>query len=124
MLCKRENEIESIRKQIAELENLDATLKKRQATLRRDIRMMEDILAEGKISEANLRLLVDKIYIAERDGKLDLDIHLKAPLQTHGQIYENGEITEGWGALNYDFDRLGASLMDDTDFYDDEEAYA
>ena len=123
MIQKREDEIESIRKQIAELENLDATLKKRQATLKRDIRMMEDILAEGKISEANLRLLVDKIYITERDGKLDLDIHLKAPFQTHGQIYENGEIVEGWGALNYDFDRLGAILMDESYLYD-EEAYA
>ena len=52
-----------------------------------------------------------------------MDIHLKAPFQTHGQIYENGEIVEGWGALNYDFDRLGAILMDESYLYD-EEAYA
>ena len=80
--------------------------------------MMEDILVERKTSEANLGLQVDKIYITERDGKLDLDIHLKAPLQTHSQVYEKGEIVDGWGALRYDFDRLGAILMDDTGFYD------
>lgn len=106
MIQKREDEIESIRKQIKELENLDATLKKRQATLKRDIRMMEDILAEEKISEANLRLLVDKIYITERDGKLDLDIRIKAPFRTHGETYENGEVTKSWAAWNFDDDRL------------------
>lgn len=112
MIQKREDEIESIRKQIKELENLDATLKKRQATLKRDIRMMEDILAEEKISEANLRLLVDKIYITERDGKLDLDIRIKAPFRTHGETYENGEVTKSWAAWNFDDDRLWDIIME------------
>lgn len=113
MIQKREAEIADLKKQIAELENLEDTLKQRQATLRRDIRLMDSILAEGAISEANLRLLVDKIYIAERNGKLDVDIHLKAPFQTHGLVYENGEVTEAWGSQDYDWDRLGAILMED-----------
>ena len=110
MIQKREEEITAIKRQISELENLDAALKKRQATLKRDISLMDDILAEGYISEANLRLLVEKIYITEQDGKLNVDIHLKAPFRTHGQIYENGEVTESWSAWNYDYDRLGAIL--------------
>ena len=110
MIQKREEEIAAIKKQISELENLDAALKKRQATLKRDISLMDDILAEGNISEANLRLLVEKIYITEQDGKLNVDIHLKAPFRTHGQIYENGKVTESWSAWNYDYDRLGAIL--------------
>ncbi len=113
MIQKREAEIADLKKQIAELENLEDTLKQRQATLRRDIRLMDSILTEGAISEANLRLLVDKIYIAERNGKLDVDIHLKAPFQTHGLVYENGEVTEAWGSQDYDWDRLGAILMED-----------
>jgi len=110
MIQKREEEIAAIKRQISELENLDAALKKRQATLKRDISLMDDILAEGNISEANLRLLVEKIYITEQDGKLNVDIHLKAPFRTHGQTYENGEVTESWSAWNYDYDRLGAIL--------------
>ena len=110
MIQKREEEIAAIKRQISELENLDAALKKRQATLKRDISLMDDILAEGNISEANLRLLVEKIYITEQDGKLNVDIYLKAPFRTHGQTYENGEVTESWSAWNYDYDRLGAIL--------------
>jgi len=110
MIQKREEEIAAIKRQICELENLDAALKKRQAKLKRDISLMDDILAEGYISEANLRLLVEKIYITEQDGKLNVDIHLKAPFRTHGQTYENGEVTESWSAWNYDYDRLGAIL--------------
>lgn len=110
MIQKREEEIAAIKRQISELENLDAALKKRQATLKRDISLMDDILAEGYISEANLRLLVEKIYITEQDGKLNVDIHLKAPFRTHGQTYENGEVTDSWSAWNYDYDRLGAIL--------------
>ena len=110
MIQKREEEIAAIKRQISELENLDAALKKRQAKLKRDISLMDDILAEGYISEANLRLLVEKIYITEQDGKLNVDIHLKAPFRTHGQTYENGEVTESWSAWNYDYDRLGAIL--------------
>lgn len=110
MIQKREAEIAAIKRQISELENLDAALKKRQATLKRDISLMDDILAEGYISEANLRLLVEKIYITEQDGKLNVDIHLKAPFRTHGCTYENGEVTESWSAWNYDYDRLGAIL--------------
>lgn len=110
MIQKREEEIVAIKRQVSELENLDAALKKRQAKLKRDISLMDDILAEGYISEANLRLLVEKIYITEQDGKLNVDIHLKAPFRTHGQTYENGEVTESWSAWNYDYDRLGAIL--------------
>ena len=52
--------------------------------------MMDDILKEGHLSEAHLRLLVDKIYVHEEDGKLSLDICLKAPFRDHLDIYENG----------------------------------
>lgn len=115
MIQKREAEIESLKKQIAQLESIESTLRQRQATLRRDIRMIDDILAEGHISEANLRLLVEKIYITEHDGKLDLDIRLKAPFRTHGYDYEDGEIVDAFASQDYDWDRLGAILMAEWD---------
>lgn len=114
MIQKREAEIASIKKQLAELESLEDTLKTRQAELKRDIRMMDDILAEGNISESNLRLLVEKIYISEHDGKLDVDIHLKAPFRTHVDFYEKGEVVESGASLLYDFDRLGAFFEGDS----------
>ena len=122
MIQKREAEIASIKKQLAELESLEDTLKTRQAQLKRDIRMMDDILSEGNISESNLRLLVEKIYISEYDGKLDVDIHLKAPFRTHVDFYEKGEVVESGASLLYNFDRLGAffegdSWEDDIDGY-------
>lgn len=114
MIQKREAKIASIKKQLAELESLEDTLKTRQAELKRDIRMMDDILAEGNISESNLRLLVEKIYISEHDGKLDVDIHLKAPFRTHVDFYEKGEVVESGASLLYDFDRLGAFFEGDS----------
>lgn len=114
MIQKREAEIASIKKQLAELESLEDTLKTRQAQLKRDIRMMDDILSEGNISESNLRLLVEKIYISEHDGKLDVDIHLKAPFRTHVDFYEKGEVVESGASLLYDFDRLGAFFEGDS----------
>ena len=85
---------------------MEATLRSRQAKLKRDIRMMDDILNEGTLSEANLRMLVDKIYVHEEEGRLSLDIHLKAPFRDHLDIYENGRQTECLVLQNGDFEPL------------------
>ncbi len=113
MIQKREAEIASARKQIEELQNIEATLRSRQAKLKRDITMMDDILKEGHLTEAHLRLLVDKIYVHEEDGKLSLTIYLKAPFRDHLDIYENGEQTDCYLSQNYDFERLGRIIMSD-----------
>ena len=106
MIQKREAEIAAARKQIEELQNIEETLRSRQAKLKRDISMMGDVLKEGHLSEAHLRLLVDKIYVHEEDGKLSLDICLKAPFRDHLDIYENGEQTECWIPHSYGFELL------------------
>lgn len=113
MIQKREAEIAAAQKQIEELQNIEETLRSRQAKLKRDISMMDDILKEGHLSEAHLRLLVDKIYVHEEDGKLSLDICLKAPFRDHMDIYENGEQTECYLSQSYDFERLGHIIMKD-----------
>ena len=116
MIQKREEEIAAAKKQIAELQNIEATLRSRQSMLKRDISMMDDILKEGKLSEAHLRMLVERIYVHEEDGKLSLNICLKAPFRDHIDVYENGEQTECWLSQDYDFERLGPIIM--RDFYE------
>ena len=64
----------------------------------------------------HLRMLVEKIYVHEEDGKLSLNICLKAPFRDHIDVYENGEQTECWLSQDYDFQRLGPIIM--RDFYE------
>ena len=113
MIQKREEEIAAAKKQIEELQNISAVLRDRQAKLKRDISMIDDILAEGTMTEAHLRMLVEKIYVQETDGKLSLDIQIKAPFRTHLDVYENGTLTERYGALDFDWDRLARLLYGD-----------
>lgn len=113
MIQKREEEIAAAKKQIEELQNISAVLRERQTKLKRDISMIDDILAEGTMTEAHLRMLVEKIYVQETDGKLSLDIQIKAPFRTHLDVYENGMLTEQYGALDFDWDRLAQLLYGD-----------
>ena len=54
---------------------------------------MDDILSEEKISEAHLRMLIEKIYVCETAEGISLDIRVKAPFQNHTDTYENGVLT-------------------------------
>ena len=87
------------------------TLRSQQSKLKRDIGMMDDILEEGKLSEAHLMMLVDRIYVHEEDGKLSLDIRLKAPFQDHLDIYESGRQTECLVPQEGGFERLERLIM-------------
>ena len=93
MIAKREEQIAQARKRITELENIGQVIRSRQAKLRKDIGLIDDILADGNLTEAHLRLLVEKIYVYESEGGLSLDIHIKAPFQNHTDSYENGVLT-------------------------------
>ncbi len=106
MIQKREEEIAAAKKQIEELQNISAVLRERQAKFKRDISMIDDILTEGAMTEAHLRMLIEKIYVQETNGTLSLDIQIKAPFRTHLDVYENGVLTEQYGALDFDWDRL------------------
>ena len=93
MITKREEQIAQAKKRIVELENIGQMIRSRQAKLRKDIGLIDDILADGNLTEAHLRLLVEKIYVYENEGGLSLDIHIKAPFQNHTDSYENGVLT-------------------------------
>lgn len=113
MIAKREEQIAEAKKQIEELQNISEMLRSRQARLKRDISLIDDILQDGKMSEAHLKMLVEKILVHEEDGKLDLEIRLKAPFQDHLDIFENGEQTDSILSAEFDYDRLGAIIYGD-----------
>ena len=113
MIAKREEQIAEAKKQIEELQNTSEMLRSRQAKLKRDISLIDDILREGKMSEAHLRMLVEKILVHEEDGKLDLEIRLKAPFRDHLDVFENGAQTDCFPTADFDYDRLGAAIYGD-----------
>ena len=113
MIAKREEQIAEAKKQIEELQNISEMLRSRQAKLKRDISLIDDILREGKMSEAHLRMLVEKILVHEEDGRLDLDIRLKAPFRDHLDVFENGAQTDCFPTADFDYDRLGAVIYGD-----------
>ncbi len=113
MIAKREEQIAEAKKQIEELQNISEMLRSRQAKLKRDISLIDDILREGKMSEAHLRMLVEKILVHEEDGRLDLEIRLKAPFRDHLDIFENGAQTDCFPSVDFDYDRLGAVIYGD-----------
>lgn len=93
MIVKREEQIVQAKKKIAELENLGQTIRSRQAKLRKDISLIDQILADGSMTEAHLRLLIEKIYVYETENGLHLEIKVKAPFQNHTDTYEDGVLT-------------------------------
>ena len=48
MIAKREEQIAEAKKQIEDLQNISEMLRSRQAKLKRDISLIDDILREGK----------------------------------------------------------------------------
>lgn len=113
MIAKREEQIAEAKKQIEELQNISEMLRSRLTRLKRDISLIDDILREGKMSEAHLRMLVEKILVHEEDGRLDLDIRLKAPFRDHLDVFENGAQTDCFPTADFDYDRLGAAIYGD-----------
>ncbi len=93
MIAKREEQIAQAKKKIAELENLGQTIRSRQAKLRKDISLIDQILADGQMTEVHLRLLIEKILVYETEGGLRLEIKVKASFQNHTDTYENGVLT-------------------------------
>ena len=93
MIAKREEQIAQAKKRIAELENLGQVIRSRQAKLKKDISLIDQILEDGQLTEAHLRLLIEKIIVFETEDGLHLEIKVKAPFQNHTDTYENGVLT-------------------------------
>ena len=83
MLKSCEADIKSFTEQIAGIRNYDETIKKRKTEIKEGIDMLDEIIRNGAISDTSLRMLVKKIIITERKGKLKIKIQLNADFSTH-----------------------------------------
>lgn len=91
MLKICEEDIQQIIEEIESIKDYNTTIKKRKSELKKTVDMIEEIIKDGAISDANLRLLVDEIKIYESDKKLRIEINLKAKFTKHYEIYgKNG----------------------------------
>ena len=79
MIETKREEIKNFKKEVYEIENIDKTIKERKATLKHSIELLDDIIAENNISNANLHLMFEKIVIEETEEGLNLDLRLKSP---------------------------------------------
>ena len=95
MLEKCESDIQKFEDEIKSIQDYNSTIKKRKAEMKDSVEIIEEIIKEGAISDANLRLLVDKIIIFEKGKKLKIKIKLNAKFRKHKDCYdENGNLTE------------------------------
>lgn len=69
---------------------MNKTIKKRKAEIRNSIELFDKIIADGAISDSDLRMLIDKIEISENNGKLDINIILNGKFKEH--IFNQDEI--------------------------------
>ena len=91
MLEKCESDIKNLTNRIAELENMDTTIKKRKAEISSSIEIFNKIIDEGIISDSDLRMLIDKIEISEKDSKLDISITLNGKFKEDNLKYNESE---------------------------------
>ena len=74
MIEKRENEIAELQQKITDCREYDKVCKQRQQMLTSTSILLDDILSEGRISDANLRMLVNGVTIHQNEDK-SLDVH-------------------------------------------------
>lgn len=92
MLEACENDIQQIKQEIESIKDYNTTIKKRKSEIKQTVDLIEEIVKDGAISNANLRLLVDEIKIYESDKRLKIEINLKANFAKHFEIYgKSGE---------------------------------
>lgn len=92
MLEVCENDIQQIKQEIESIKDYNTTIKKRKSEIKQTVDLIEEIVKDGAISNANLRLLVDEIKIYESDKRLKIEINLKANFTKHFEIYgKSGE---------------------------------
>lgn len=93
MLTECEADIARIEKELHDIENYSETINKRKQEMKSTIDMIDQIIKEGAVSDANLRILVDKIIISESDDGLHITINLNAGFTSHLQLFDsNGNL--------------------------------
>ena len=61
----------------------NATIKSRKSDIKSTIELLEKIVQEGEITDANIRMLVNKIVVSEQNGMISIQIKLNAKFTNH-----------------------------------------
>lgn len=110
MLQKRDEAIQSAEQQINEYRDAQASIEARKESMRPSIDLLDAITSEGSVSDAHLRMFVNKVYLHEQDGKLRVEFVLNADFQTHLDLYDqNGELKDVCNDLGYYFSKASAN---------------
>lgn len=110
MLQKRDEAIQSAEQQINEYRDAQASIEARKESMRPGIDLLDAITSEGSVSDAHLRMFVNRVYLHEQDGKLSVEFVLNADFQTHLDLYDqNGELTDVCNDLGYYFSKASAN---------------
>ena len=110
MLQKRDEAIQSAEQQINEYRDAQASIEARKESMRPGIDLLDAITSEGSVSDAHLRMFVNKVYLHEQDGKLRVEFVLNADFQTHLDLYDqNGELKDVCNDLGYYFSKASAN---------------
>ena len=110
MLQKRDEAIQSAEQQINEYRDAQASLEARKESMRPGIDLLDTITSESSVSDAHLRMFVNKVYLHEQDEKLSVEFVLNADFQTHLDLYDqNGELTDVCNDLGYYFSKASAN---------------
>ncbi len=88
MLEKRKEEIRINREKISQLQNIDETIKKRKRELKSSMELLNKILEEGAVSNANLRLLIDEIIVLDAGKEVSMVFVMKAPFDEYGKMFD------------------------------------
>ena len=104
MLASCEEDIKRIKQELSDIINYNDTIKKRKSEMKETVDLIEEIIQEGQISNANLRQLVDKIIIYEDAEGLRLQINLNASFTEHMTIFdENGKSRADYQVINNNY---------------------
>lgn len=76
MIAKREEEITELQNKIEESRQYDEASRQKRDNLKSTADLLEKILSESKISDANLRILVKQIYVHQNENK-SLDVRFE-----------------------------------------------
>ena len=94
MLQKCEEDIQRLSSAVESVRNFDITVRNRREEMRQGMRLIDGVLDENGISNASLRMFIEKIKIGETDGKLNVVFELTGNFRNHLDVYENGEIKD------------------------------
>ena len=83
MIAKCESQIAWLEKEINSILDYNATIKSRKSDIKSTIELLEKIVQEGEITDANIRMLVNKIVVSEQNGMISIQIKLNAKFTNH-----------------------------------------